>query len=61
VEQFYIGKKIIFILKTRRAISCAVNFYSAGVVTQSRGIGSTIASYNASAVKIYDATSNQFV
>jgi hypothetical protein len=61
LERFYIGEKMIFILKTRRAISCAVNFYNAGVVTQSRRIGATIASYNASAVKIYNATSNHFV
>jgi hypothetical protein len=31
-----------FILKTRRAISCAVNFYNAGVVTQNRRIGSKV-------------------
>jgi hypothetical protein len=33
-------RKIIFILKTSHAIRCAVNFYNAGVVTQSRRIGS---------------------
>jgi hypothetical protein len=32
--------KTIFILKTRHAISCAVNLYYAGVVNRSRRIGS---------------------
>jgi hypothetical protein len=35
---FKVGK-IFFILKTRFAIWCIVNFYSAGVVTQGRRIG----------------------
>jgi hypothetical protein len=33
-------REIIFILKTRYAISCVVNFYNAGVVTRDRRIGS---------------------
>jgi hypothetical protein len=40
LERFYIGEKIIFILQTRLAFSCIVNFYNAGVVTRSRRIGS---------------------
>jgi hypothetical protein len=36
LERFY----ITFVLKTCHAISCAVNFYNASVVTQDRRIGS---------------------
>jgi hypothetical protein len=38
-----VSEKIIFIIKTRHAISCAVNFYNAGVVTQGRVVGSRFA------------------
>jgi hypothetical protein len=37
LERFYIRN---FLLKTCHAISCAVNFYNAGVVTHGRRIGS---------------------
>jgi hypothetical protein len=37
--------KIIIILKTRYASSCVVNFYSAGVVTRDRRIGSSFSSF----------------
>jgi hypothetical protein len=30
----------MFVLKTRYAVSCVVNFYNAGVVTRGRRIGS---------------------
>jgi hypothetical protein len=33
-------RKIIFIIKTLHVISCGVNYYNAGVVTQSRRIAS---------------------
>jgi hypothetical protein len=33
-------RKIVFILKTRYAICCDVNFYNAGVVTRDHRIGS---------------------
>jgi hypothetical protein len=39
LERFYIGK-IIFILKTRYAISRFVHFHNAGVVARDRRIGS---------------------
>jgi hypothetical protein len=39
-------RKIIFILKTRHAISCAAIFYNVGVVTKCRRIGSRIQSYD---------------
>jgi hypothetical protein len=38
-------RKIIFILKTRSAIICVVNFYSAGVVTRDRRIGSRFSGF----------------
>jgi hypothetical protein len=40
IERFYISEQTIFILKTRYAIICAVNFYTAGVVTNDRRFGS---------------------
>jgi hypothetical protein len=40
LERFYVREKYVFLIKTRHAVSCAVNFYNAGVVTQSRRIGS---------------------
>jgi hypothetical protein len=39
LERFYIGENI-FIIKTRYAIRCVVNFYKAGVVNHNRKIGS---------------------
>jgi hypothetical protein len=36
----FTSAKKVFIPKTSRAISCAVNFYNAGVVTLGRRIGS---------------------
>jgi hypothetical protein len=41
LERFYVREKY-FYYKTRHAISCAVNFYNAGVVTWSRRIGSRL-------------------
>jgi hypothetical protein len=40
-EGFYTREKYFSLLQTRHAISCAVNFKNAGVVTQGRtGLGS---------------------
>jgi hypothetical protein len=38
-------RKIIFIIKTRQAIGCAVNFYNAGAVTQGRRMSSKTLGY----------------
>jgi hypothetical protein len=35
-------RKNIFVIKTRHAIGCAVNFYNAGVITRDRRIGSWV-------------------
>jgi hypothetical protein len=39
---FFKVEENIFILNTRHAISCAVNFYNTGVVTRDRRIGSRL-------------------
>jgi hypothetical protein len=39
---FTSAKNIFLIVKTHCAISCAVNFYNAGVVSQGRRIGSRL-------------------
>jgi hypothetical protein len=42
VESFYVREKYFYIIKMFHAISCAANFYDAGVVTPSRRIGSSL-------------------
>jgi hypothetical protein len=54
LERFKVSESIFFILKTCYAISCVVNFYTAGVVTRDRMIDCMVVSCNVSAVTNYN-------